>query len=156
MTYLPFINIRPATEADIRFIIDIQLSMALETEQLRLEPHLVEKGVKAVFNDSGRGFYLLAEAGGFRAGCLMVTPEWSDWRNAWVWWLQSVYVLPVNRKSGIFGMMYDYVKNMVMQRADVSGVRLYVDRTNLRAQQAYTRVGMNGEHYSTFEWMKES
>ncbi len=156
MTTLPSITIRLATEADIQFIIDSQLSMALETEQLRLEPHLVEKGVKAVFSDSGRGFYLLAEAGGFRAGCLMVTPEWSDWRNAWVWWLQSVYVLPGNRKSGIFGMMYDYVKSMVLQRPDVSGIRLYVDRTNLRAQQVYACVGMNGGHYLTFEWMKES
>lgn len=156
MTTLPSVNIRPATEADIQFIIDSQLSMAFETEQLRLEPHIVEKGVEAVFNDSGRGFYLLAETGGIRAGCLMVTPEWSDWRNAWVWWLQSVYVLPGNRKSGIFGMMYDYVKNMVMQRIEVSGIRLYVDRTNLRAQQVYTRAGMNGGHYLTFEWMKES
>ena len=152
MTTLPSITIRPATEADIQFIIDSQLSMALETEQLRLEPHLVEKGVKAVFSDSGRGFYLLAEAGGFRAGCLMVTPEWSDWRNASIWWFQSVYVIPEYRRMGVFRMMYDHVKQEGIE-CGIAGLRLYVESANVRAQKTYEAMGMNGSHYRTFEWM---
>ena len=148
------VTIRLAVTDDAGFIAQSQVSMALETEQFRLEPGTVQAGVLAVLNNPGRGFYILAEIDNIPAGCLLITPEWSDWRNAWVWWIQSVYVLPEVRKSGIFGLMYDYIRQQVIQRMDVSGIRLYVDNTNQRARDVYTRIGMNDQHYRTFEWMK--
>jgi len=147
-------NIRLAGIDDAGFIAQNQVSMALETEQFRLELHTVSEGVIAVLNNPQRGFYIIAETDDARAGCLLITPEWSDWRNAWVWWIQSVYVLPEFRKSGIFGTMYDYIRQLVQQRPDVSGIRLYVDKTNRSAREVYTKIGMNGEHYLTYEWMK--
>lgn len=146
--------IRLAGIDDAGFIAQNQVSMALETEQFRLELLTVREGVTAVMNNPERGFYIIAEVENNPAGCLLITPEWSDWRNAWVWWIQSVYVLPAYRKSGVFGAMYDYIRQLVLQRHDVSGIRLYVDKTNNSAREVYTRIGMNGEHYLTFEWMK--
>ena len=143
-----------ACDDDIPFIVECQLHMALETEQLKLDKAMVTKGVEAVFTDRTKGFYIVAVTDESRVACLMITPEWSDWRNAWMWWIQSVYVQPDFRKAGIFGMMYDYIKEHVVEKSNVSGIRLYVDKTNTRAQEVYRRVGMNGEHYSTFEWMK--
>jgi len=150
----PKIEVRPASVDDVAFIVSGQLSMALETENLSLDMKTVSTGVKSVFDDPGKGFYVVAFYGEIRCGCLMITPEWSDWRNAWVWWIQSVYVLPEFRKNGIFSTMYSYIKLLVSHRNDVSGIRLYVDISNVAAQEVYYKSGMNGEHYRTFEWMK--
>lgn len=87
--------------------------------------------------------------------CLMITPEWSDWRNNNVWWIQSVFVLPEYREAGVFKMMYSFIKSLVTERQDIAGIRLYVDNTNLKAQGVYKRMGMTDEHYRVFEWMKE-
>jgi len=148
------ITIRYATEADLPFIVNCQLNMALETENLALNDSVVNKGVEAVFNDPLKGFYIVGESGDTLCSCLMITLEWSDWRNNWVWWLQSVYVMPPMRQSGIFGMMYAFVKSLVSEKTDVAGIRLYVDNTNLRAREVYKRLGMTDEHYRVFEWMK--
>lgn len=154
MKTAPTANIGYALAEDIPFIVECQLKMALETEQLQLDKATVTKGVEAVFTDSAKGFYIVAKKDNSLVACLMITPEWSDWRNALVWWIQSVYVKPDVRKTGIFGTMYEYIKDQVMVNSKVSGIRLYVDKTNSRAQEVYRRVGMNGDHYSTFEWMK--
>ena len=148
------VRVRYATPDDAGFIISGQMSMALETEQIHLDKSIVQHGVESVFTDPAKGFYIVAEAENSKAACLMITPEWSDWRNAWVWWIQSVYVLPGFRKAGVFGAMYDFIKNEVKQRKDVSGIRLYVDNTNAVARKVYTAIGMTDEHYRTFEWMK--
>ncbi|MFH1120512.1 MAG: GNAT family N-acetyltransferase [Bacteroidota bacterium] len=150
------IKVRQATATDIGFIITGQLNLAWETEKIKLDVTIVSKGVKSVFGKPEKGFYIVTEKGNLRCGCLMITPEWSDWRNAWVWWIQSVYVLPEFRKTGIFGMMYAYIKKEVIRQDNVSGIRLYVDNTNTIARKVYTRIGMNDEHYRTFEWMKNS
>lgn len=147
--------IRLAGIEDLDFISASQVNMALETEQMHLDLATVSLGVNAVLSDPQKGFYCIAEMGKERAGCLLITPEWSDWRNAWIWWIQSVYVKPDYRKSGVFSAMYNYIKLLVLQRADVSGIRLYVDNTNTSAREVYTRIGMNGEHYRTFEWIKQ-
>jgi len=147
-------HIRLAQPSDIGFISGNQCSMALETENITLNSETVLNGVTAVFNDPAKGFYIVAEQNDAKAACLLITPEWSDWRNAWVWWIQSVYVLPAFRKSGVFGTMYEYIRYMAEKRTDVAGIRLYVDNTNTPAQMVYKAVGMNGEHYTTFEWMK--
>lgn len=148
------ITIRYAVEEDIPFIVDCQIGMALETENLKLDKQKVTNGVKAVFDDPLKGFYIVGETPEAVCSCLMVTPEWSDWRNNWVWWIQSVFVLPGFRQSGIFGMMYAFVKSLVSEHSDVAGIRLYVDNTNLRAREVYKRIGMTDEHYRLFEWMK--
>ena len=148
------VNIRMAVPEDIEFIAQSQLSMAMETEQLQLNSSTVAAGVKAVLTNADRGFYIIATINHEPAGCLMITPEWSDWRNAWVWWIQSVFVKPDMRQAGVFGAMYSFIKQQVMQRNDVAGIRLYVDNTNQRARGVYARVGMSDQHYRTFEWMK--
>lgn len=148
------VKIRYATNDDINFIVDSQINMAMETEKLVLNKEVVQKGVKAVFNDSLKGFYIIGEVNNTPCSCLMITPEWSDWRNNWVWWIQSVFVLPDMRQSGIFGMMYAFIKSNVIENSEVAGIRLYVDNTNLKARKVYENVGMSDEHYRLFEWMK--
>lgn len=151
----PTLKIRYANLDDLAFIIDSQLKMALETENLKLNKITVTKGVESVFADSNKGFYVVAETADNKLiGCLMVTPEWSDWRNSWMYWIQSLFVVSEWRNKGIFRLLYEFVKQLVHERPLVSGIRLYVDKTNTRAQEVYRRVGMNGEHYATFEWMK--
>lgn len=146
--------IRRAVLEDMSFLTESQIKMAYETERLNLDKLVVTEGVKAVFKDSSKGFYIIGICNELPVSCLMITPEWSDWRNNWVWWIQSVYVIPEQRKSGIFGMMYDYIKSLVIDTSEVSGIRLYVDNTNLIAKEVYKRIGMNDEHYRLFEWMK--
>ncbi len=149
------IIIRNADIDDMGFIVDCQINMAYETENMKLDKLTVTLGVQSVFDDSLKGFYIIGESDGIPVSCLMVTPEWSDWRNNWVWWIQSVFVLPEMRQAGIFSMMYTFIKSQVMQDKDVAGIRLYVDNTNLPAREVYKRMGMNDEHYRLFEWMKQ-
>lgn len=144
---------REAVPADASTIIDFQLAMARETEDLELDREILTRGVNAVFTDPTLGRYFIAESDGQVAGSLMITYEWSDWRNGMVWWIQSVYVVPQFRRRGVYAGLYAHVKAMVEASA-VRGIRLYVDKRNVPAQEVYTRLGMNGEHYLVFEWMK--
>ncbi len=148
------IIIRQAGISDIDIIKDFQLSMALETENLKLDPTIVEMGVNAVFEDDKGACYYVASKDDDIVGMLMITKEWSDWRNSWVWWIQSVYTKPGFRGIGVYKALYGYIKELVAERDDVSGVRLYVDKRNVRAQSVYDSLGMTGDHYSTYEWMK--
>ena len=84
----------------------------------------------------------------------MITYEWSDWRNGNVYWIQSVYVLPEYRGKGVFKEMYLHIKLSVKETPGLSGIRLYVDKHNHRAQKVYNKIGMDGSHYQLFEWMK--
>ena len=146
--------IRQAQRGDIPIIAGFQMAMALETENLTLDPDKVAKGVAAVFDKPSRGFYYVAEDKDKIAGCLLTTFEWSDWRNGTVLWIQSVYVLPDYRRQGIYAALYRYVKNLVENDPDLFGIRLYADISNTVAHKAYIKMGMNGDHYKTFEWMK--
>lgn len=136
------------------FIVGFQLRMALETEKLELKRSTVDLGVKAVLSDIGKGQYFIAEHDDTIIGSLLVTYEWSDWRNGQIWWLQSLYVVPPYRRKGVFREMYRFLKNEVLNNEDFKGIRLYVDRTNKIAQEVYEAMGMNGEHYQVYEWMK--
>ena len=127
--------------------------MASETEGIELNSDIVTKGVMAVFHDPGKGLYYVAEENDCVVASLMITYEWSDWRNANVWWFQSVYVIPDYRRKGIFRMMYEYVKKTGVADG-IAGLRLYVDARNTRAQSTYEAMGMNGEHYKVYEWMR--
>lgn len=148
------IKIRPGLLFDIQIIADFQEKMAWETEQLKLDPATVEKGVAAVFDDPTKGKYWLAECQGEVVGCLLTVPEWSDWRNGTVMWIHSVYVKPNFRKLGVFKLLYTHLKEMVETSTDLRGLRLYVEKANDRAQKVYEALGMSGEHYHLYEWLK--
>lgn len=148
------VTFREARTGDAGAIIDFQLAMARETEELELDRDILTRGVEAVFADPDRGRYFVAEHEGRVIGSLMITYEWSDWRNGVVWWIQSVYVLPEHRGQGVYAGLYEHVKAFVNADPSIRGIRLYVDKRNSRAQQVYARLGMNGDHYSVFEWMK--
>ena len=145
---------RNATRDDANAIIEFQLAMARETEELELDRDVLTRGVAAVFDDPNKGRYYVAVADGVVVASLMITFEWSDWRNGMVWWIQSVYVRPEHRRRGIYGGLYTHVRDMIAGDAAVRGIRLYVDERNRPAQEVYARLGMNGEHYRVFEWMK--
>jgi GNAT superfamily N-acetyltransferase len=148
------ITIRNAILADAPFIADFQLKMAWETEKMELDPDVVIKGVKAVFEDPSRGQYYVAEATGRVIASLLITFEWSDWRNCNVWWFQSVYVVPEFRRQGIFRNMYTHIKN-IAEEQDIAGLRLYVETKNEQARKTYEALGMSSEHYSFYEWMRK-
>ena len=149
------IEIRRGRQKDASNIIDFQIRMAKETEDFSLDRPTVEKGVQAVFDDPHKGVYWIAELDGEVAACLLTVPEWSDWRNGTVLWIHSVYVIPKARRRGVFRMMYETLKTMVEQSVDLCGLRLYVARENERAQKTYNALGMDGNHYKMFEWMRE-
>ena len=146
--------VREATPDDARIIASFQLSMASETEQLLLDPDVVDKGVGAVFDDPGKGKYYVTEINGEVIGSLMTTYEWSDWRNGTVLWIQSVFILPQYRRMGAYRKMYLFLQEKVLSDNSLRGIRLYVDKSNNRAQTTYLDLGMNADHYQTFEWMK--
>ena len=148
------IIIRKASPSDASVIIDFQLRMAWETENIKLVPEIVTKGVDAVFNDHSRGQYYVANSDGSVVASLLITYEWSDWRNCNVWWLQSVYVIPEFRRQGIFRKMYNHIRQLVEEQ-DIAGLRLYVETKNQRAQKTYKALGMSSEHYSFYEWMRK-
>jgi GNAT superfamily N-acetyltransferase len=145
---------REGRPADVHTIVEFQVAMARETEELDLDREVCTRGVQALFDDPSRGRYFLAESGGAVIASLMITYEWSDWRNGNVWWIQSVYVRPEFRRQRVYAGLYEHVKALVEVDSSLRGIRLYVDRRNVSAQDVYTRCGMNGEHYLVFEWMK--
>ena len=148
------VRYREANVRDAITIVDFQQAMARETEDVELHRPIVSRGVEAVFEDRNLGRYFVAEAGPNLVASLLITYEWSDWRNGFVWWIQSVYVRPEYRRRGLYAGLYAYVKRLAEANEIVKGIRLYVDKRNTAAQEVYTRLGMNGEHYQVFEWMK--
>jgi ribosomal protein S18 acetylase RimI-like enzyme len=146
--------IRQATLQDHKTLVTFQLAMAHETEGIELHAPTVEKGVEAVLNDSNKGHYYVAEINGQVVSSLLTTFEWSDWRNGTILWIQSVYVSPEFRRKGVYRKMYAHIKDRVMKADNLNGIRLYADKTNVAAQNTYENLGMNQDHYVTFEWMK--
>jgi GNAT superfamily N-acetyltransferase len=148
------IQIRKARPSDAPSIIDFQLKMAWETEKIKLVPEIVTKGVDAVFHDQSRGQYYVAESDGKVVASLLITNEWSDWRNCSVWWFQSVYVVLEFRRQGVFRKMYRHIRELAEEQ-DIAGLRLYVETKNLKAQKTYEALGMSSEHYAFYEWMRK-
>ena len=148
---MPEILIRHATLEDVEFLVSGNASMALETEARALDTHTLRAGVCAVFDDRARGFYLIAELDGQPAGQMMITYEWSDWRNGAFWWIQSVYTLPESRSRGVFKALYSHIESLARANGAVCGLRLYVEAHNQRAQAAYERCGMREAVYRMFE-----
>ena len=132
-------------------IADFNLRLAQETEDLRLDPACVRAGVEALLKDPGKGIYYLAEDERAVAGQLMITFEWSDWRNGNIWWLQSVYVEPRFRRAGVFRALFRHVQQSAARSPDVWGLRLYMHAENARARASYERLGMKQTQYQVFE-----
>jgi ribosomal protein S18 acetylase RimI-like enzyme len=147
-------RIRAGEAADAATIVDFQLRMARETEGLGLDPATLSRGVAAVFADSAKGAYWIAERDGRAVGCLLTTYEWSDWRAGVILWIQSVYVVPEERGRGVYRALYERVRRQVEASDDLKGIRLYVEKRNAGAQRVYERLGMTREHYDLFEWLK--
>lgn len=143
--------VRRADIKDAPTIAAFNTAMALETENKVLDPETITAGVTRFVTDASLGFYLVAEHDGVVAGCLGITFEWSDWRNGLFWWIQSVYVEPASRRTGVFRHLYDHVNDLAQRESDVCGLRLYVERDNTRAQQTYRNLGMTETDYLLFE-----
>lgn len=135
---------------DIEALAHFQLDMAAESEGTVLDYETVLKGVSAAMDDSAKATYIVAKIDDKPIASLMLTKEWSDWNNRWYWWIQSVYVTPEHRQSGVYKVMYSYVKDMAKAQ-NIPQVRLYVDKTNIRAQKVYSSLGMHESHYLMYE-----
>ncbi|MFQ5511215.1 MAG: GNAT family N-acetyltransferase [Candidatus Krumholzibacteriia bacterium] len=144
------ISIRRATINDLESIVAFNAAMAKETEARELSVEVLSRGVRSVLDDAAKGFYLVAETGGTTAGGLLVTDEWSDWHNAYYWWIQSVYVRPQFRGRGVYQRLHRVVEEMAAGQG-VCGIRLYVDRGNERAKNVYRRLGMTPARYEFYE-----
>jgi GNAT superfamily N-acetyltransferase len=145
------IDIRDARLDDAAFLAAGNLAMALEAEHKHLDPATVAAGVRAVFADPARGRYFVAERDGTPVGQLMITGEWSDWRNGQFWWIQSVYVLPEARRTGVFKALFGHVERLARSDGGVCGIRLYVERDNTRAQATYRHCGLEDGGYLVME-----
>lgn len=149
------IQIRPATRDDADTIVEFNRAMALETENRQLDLPTLRQGIRAFLENSGYGLYIVAELSEDKSrkpvGQLMITYEWSDWRNGVFWWIQSVYVAPERRGRGVFRAMYDHILAKAKADPKVCGIRLYVEQENRSAQSVYQRVGLRPSVYTVFE-----
>ena len=144
------LEVRRATRRDADTLVAFNRAMADETEDRELDPATLREGVDALFDDPARGFYLIAQSGGRPAGALMVTFEWSDWRNAPFWWIQSVDVAPPLRGRGVYRALHARVEAEA-RRAGACGLRLYVEKQNERARRVYELLGMRETVYDMLE-----
>jgi ribosomal protein S18 acetylase RimI-like enzyme len=147
-------RIRLATPADAAALTEFNAAMALETEAKELLPEVVGAGVQSLLANPASGFYVIADEGGRAVASLMITREWSDWRNGSFWWIQSVYVRPEWRRRGVYKRLYRHIQELAAQDPSVCGFRLYVERENGRAQATYRALGMKETRYLVFEELK--
>jgi ribosomal protein S18 acetylase RimI-like enzyme len=145
------LTIRRAIPADEAVLVAFNTALAWETEHKRLRPEILLAGVRAVFNNATRGFYTVAVKDDEIVGQMMVTYEWSDWRNGWFWWIQSVYVREDARREGVFRSLYKEVQRQAAADPTVIGLRLYVESDNQRAQSTYRALGMTVTTYGLME-----
>ena len=145
------VRIRLGGASDLKFLAENHRAMAWETERRKLAPAVVRRGTRAVVDDPSRGFYLVADLDGKPAGQLLVTREWSDWRDGDFWWVQSVFVRPEFRRCGVYRMLHAAISVLAAHAPNVRGLRLYAARTNLAAQRTYRKLGMKQTPYVVYE-----
>lgn len=146
-------KIRTAAADDIAVIADYNIKLALESEGLTLDSATVIAGVEALIGDASKGIYFVAEAArGVVIGQLLITYEWSDWRNANIWWIQSVYVAPEFRGSGVFQALFRHIEKIARDSCEVWSLRLYMEKHNERARRAYQKLGMKEMCYDVLEY----
>ena len=143
--------IRNVNKDDISTIVNFNSAMAMETENKQLDSNTVYTGVETVLTNSDHGFYTIAESNGVPVGQLMITKEWSDWRNGEYWWIQSVYVHPDFHKKNIYKNLYNETIHLARESDKVYGIRLYVDKDNTATQNVYYKLGMKESNYVFFE-----
>ena len=147
-------KIRRATRRDAAALIAFNSAMAHETEAKVLMPQVIGAGVRHLLRHPDSGFYLVAESAGEVIAGLMITTEWSDWRNGEFWWIQSVYVRAAHRRQGVYRRLYRFVQALAAKKHRVCGFRLYVEQSNRRAQATYRASGMQRTHYLVYEHLK--
>ena len=145
------VSVRSATAADIDRLVDFQRAMAAETEDKGLDPGRLRAGIAYLIEHPEEGFYLVAERNGRPAGSLMVTFEWSDWRNGRFWWIQSVYVDRAHRSQSVYSALHDAIRVRAQEDPQGCGIRLYVEQENVSAQATYRQLGMVETHYRLYE-----
>ncbi|MHC4599284.1 MAG: GNAT family N-acetyltransferase [Planctomycetota bacterium] len=145
------VRIREGVPADAATLTRFNVAMARETEEKALDPDVVSAGVDALMENPDKGLYFVGERDGTVVGSLMITTEWSDWRNGDFWWIQSVFVEPAHRRTGVFHALYEHARALAERKPDVCGLRLYVDRENEAARNTYARVGMGETPYRLYE-----
>jgi GNAT superfamily N-acetyltransferase len=143
--------IRQATAGDRDVIAELNTRLAWETERIRLDPDRIRDGVTAVLDGHGEAFYFIAESDSGVVGQLMLTREWSDWRNGWFYWIQSVYVRETVRQKGVFRRLFHAAQDWVRSQSDAVGVRLYVEEHNTAAAETYARLGLLPTGYRVME-----
>ncbi|HVG02265.1 MAG TPA: GNAT family N-acetyltransferase [Nitrospira sp.] len=157
MTSADQVSVRPAIPEDLGILTEFSLAMAWETERRALDRSRLQLGIQSVIEQSERGLYFVAnlrqqeQADTVTVGQLLITYEWSDWRNAQFWWIQSVFVHPMWRRKGIYRRMHQTITDIAHTRADVCGIRLYVEANNRMAKHVYQRVGLVPSHYEVYE-----
>jgi RimJ/RimL family protein N-acetyltransferase len=145
------VTVRRARRTDAAALARFNIAMAWETEKRRLAPATVRRGVQRLLAQPRYGFYLVATRAGAPVGCLLITYEWTDWRDGLFWWLQSVYVTPSARRAGVYRALHAAVVRRAQLDPRVRGLRLYVEQENRRAQRVYRAVGMHPTRYRVFE-----
>ena len=128
--------------------------MALETENKVLDEEIITAGVSSIINDSSKGIYWVMEMDKIIIGQLMVTYEWSDWRNGMMWWIQSVYVSKEHRRQGVYSKMYNNLLELAQLDSECCGIRLYVEKENKKAQKTYEKLDMKNAGYEIMEFNK--
>ena len=147
-------KLRRAVIQDTQVLADFNINMAYETERIKLIPEVTRAGVETMIKNPQMEFYLVAEDQGEIAASLMVTTEWSDWRNGLLWWKQSVYVRPQNQRRGLYRQLYQQVKSLAESETNVCGFRLYVEQGNSAAQATYRSLGMVETAYKLYQEFK--
>jgi len=143
-------NIIKATLSDAEDIAKNNIAMAFESEKISLSEFIALDAVKNLINNPEKGFYLLIKQNNRIIGQLMITYEWSDWRNTTIWWIQSVYVDPAFRKQGVFRSLYEYIQKL-SKKNNVKVLRLYVHEQNKNAIKVYESLGMKKKSYVIYE-----
>ncbi len=147
------ITVRRATSDDAPTLAAFACAMADETEDKQLDSATVQRGVAGLFDHPQYGFYIVAETAGKIVGSMMITYEWTDWRDGVIWWMQSVYVAPDYRRRGVYRQLHQFIRDMAMQDVQVRGIRLYVERDNILAQKTYQAQAMTETSYKLYEEM---
>ena len=147
-------KIRKGTTNDLNCIVNFTLNLAKETESKELNKEVVKKGVLKILEGEIQGEYFVCEINGEIAGQIMILYEWSDWRNGYFIWIQSVYVDSKYRNKGVFKTMFDHIKDFCSSNSEFLGLRLYVDKNNKNAMEAYSKAGMYESNYKFYQYMK--
>jgi GNAT superfamily N-acetyltransferase len=148
---LNFMKIRKGILKDADIIAGFNVKLARESEDLELDLNTVTQGVTALLNDPAKGVYFVVEEDSQIIGQLLITYEWSDWRNGNFWWIQSVFVKEECRGRGVFASLFEHVRGLAREEGDVCGLRLYMEQENERARRAYKKLGFEQTHYQVFE-----